>query len=627
MVPDVLSAVMEDSDVGSASDVPQSPSQSPSSDNNNNNYRQQQSPTSIRGQETWEQVNDARPVLPKASFFLGDVRDGIPMLNMQSSYLISSLSFTEKQVGTLFFVFGISQMLTMAPAGYFFDYTRNKIKWVIYAGAATSVLTVLTVALARPNGENLTWMIVMRMLQGGLSSILTPGFNSITLGIVGSTGFTHQVSRNKMMNHIGTAIVVGIGALIAYFLHPNDGMLFGVSPLACIGMIHYLLKIKPEHVDRDAARGLVIQSPTMTEYETLDEEWEQLHGGYSQEQPHSLETSPPGQSEISEKYLPPTLPYIQTEKFNNETLERGARALVSARSTNTMTDTSLQPSFNFLANEDLEKKNRRARTPLMVLRNPTFVIFTLVVFFFNLANSSVLPLVMQTLSVEDRQTNALLSSLCIIIGQSFMTFFAKICGDYSPIWGRKRLFVTGLFALPLRCFLLFCLEVAKDSAENPAEVQFINFLILSTQILDSVGAGIVMTLYILVTNDISGGTGRFSLLLGITTAAFGLGGTLSGYIGQALAQDFGYHYAFMVLGFMSLIPACIYLLFMPETLPDYAKPQPKKRRLLKIFRDLKAKASCSVPTDSPPRIEMVSLEQLEENSRRKTDFVQQTGEW
>eukprot|EP00978_Attheya_sp_CCMP212_P013703 scaffold34442_cov46-Attheya_sp.AAC.1 len=294
-----------------------------------------------------------------------------------------------------------------------------------------------------------------------------------------------------------------------------------------------------------------------------------------------------------------------------------------------MTDTSLQPSFNFLANEDLEKKNRRARTPLMVLRNPTFVIFTLVVFFFNLANSSVLPLVMQTLSVEDRQTNALLSSLCIIIGQSFMTFFAKICGDYSPIWGRKRLFVTGLFALPLRCFLLFCLELAKDSAEAPAEVQFINFLILSTQILDSVGAGIVMTLYILVTNDISGGTGRFSLLLGITTAAFGLGGTLSGYIGQALAQDFGYHYAFMVLGFMSLIPACIYLLFMPETLPDYAKPQPKKRRrLLKLFRELKAKASCSAPINgSPPRIEMVSFERLEENSGRKTEFVQQTGEW
>jgi hypothetical protein len=75
-VPDVLSAVMEDSDVGSASDYyPQSPS-------SDHHYRQEQSsPTSIRGQETWEQVNDARPVLPKASFFLGDVRDGIPMVS------------------------------------------------------------------------------------------------------------------------------------------------------------------------------------------------------------------------------------------------------------------------------------------------------------------------------------------------------------------------------------------------------------------------------------------------------------------------------------------------------------------------------------------------------------------
>ena len=91
-------------------------------------------------------------------------------------------------------------------------------------------------------------------------------------------------------------------------------------------------------------------------------------------------------------------------------------------------------------------------------------------------------------------------------------------------------------------------------------------MILSTQILDGVGAGVFGTMYILVTSDVSAGTGRFSLTLGLTTAAMSIGGTVSGYLGQALAQDHGYQNAFMILGFMACIPAVSYLVFMPETL-------------------------------------------------------------
>jgi MFS family permease len=96
-------------------------------------------------------------------------------------------------------------------------------------------------------------------------------------------------------------------------------------------------------------------------------------------------------------------------------------------------------------------------------------------------------------------------------------------------------------------------------------------LILSTQVLDGVGAGIFGTMYILVTSDISGGTGRFSLTLGLTTAAMSIGGTVSGYLGEALAQDLGYQKAFFILMFMSLAPALLYLFCMPETLPSLAK--------------------------------------------------------
>merc|ERR1712194_397162 len=74
------------------------------------------------------------------------------------------------------------------------------------------------------------------------------------------------------------------------------------------------------------------------------------------------------------------------------------------------------------------------------------------------------------------------------------------------------------------------------------------------------------TMYILVTSDVSAGTGRFSLTLGVTTAAMSIGGTVSGYLGQALAQDHGYQNAFMILGMFAVIPAAGYLVLMPETL-------------------------------------------------------------
>ena len=80
-----------------------------------------------------------------------------------------------------------------------------------------------------------------------------------------------------------------------------------------------------------------------------------------------------------------------------------------------------------------------------------------------------------------------------------------------------------------------------------------------------------VTMYILVTSDISGGTGRFSMTLGLTTAAMSIGGTVSGYLGEALAQDIGYMEAFFILAIMSLIPALVYLLFMPETLANFHK--------------------------------------------------------
>ena len=498
-----------------------------------------------------------------------------------------SKDFTEKQVGILFFVFGISQCIFIAPAGYFLDYSNNKITWVIWSSISISVLAVFTAILAKSEGANMWLMIILKFLQGTATAFLPPGFNGITLGIVGSTGFTHQVSRNKMMNHVGTALVVAVASLIAYFMYPNMGLLFITSPLACIGFIYHILRIKPADVNLDAASSLILKSPTMTEYETMDEQQEIAemmsqaegtdHGGVLFDE---------SQSEMDDefpKYNPPTEDNMEEEN-------------VIAIESTLKSEGTFSPSNINIANEILKKgktswsdfKQRRAESPFAVLIDRNLVCFTVIFFLFHLANSAILPLVMQSLAFDDTRQHLLMSGLCIMIAQTFMMFFAKISGDYSPIWGRKGLFLVALFSLPVRCGILVVLLTLKPNIITPTGIKILNGFMLSTQVLDAVGAGISGTLYIIVTNDISGGTGRFSLMMGVTSGAMCLGCTISGYIGQALAEDYGYRAAILILGLISLLPAFLYLFFMPETLPKYVKSAPlkRRRRLISLFLEI-----------------------------------------
>jgi MFS family permease len=171
---------------------------------------------------------------------------------------------------------------------------------------------------------------------------------------------------------------------------------------------------------------------------------------------------------------------------------------------------------------------------------------------------------MQTLAIGNGGVGILMSGMCISVAQVVMVSAAKICGTFSGKYGRKPLFLIGLGIVPIRSAILAGLLTLKGDNEATVWWQAIT---LSTQILDGVGAGTFGTMYILVTSDISGGTGRFGMTLGLTTAAMSIGGTVSGYLGQALAEDYGYLNAFWILCFMSIVPVALYYFCMPETLP------------------------------------------------------------
>jgi MFS family permease len=119
--------------------------------------------------------------------------------------------------------------------------------------------------------------------------------------------------------------------------------------------------------------------------------------------------------------------------------------------------------------------------------------------------------------------------------------------------GRKPLFMVGLLTLPIRCALII---LWKDSGDT---------WLLSTQILDGLGGGLCGLLHPYLVADITFGTGRFNVVMGVTASCFGLGATLSNYLGQVVVEQFGHVASLTGSLIISAIPIVLFT-FMPETL-------------------------------------------------------------
>ncbi len=450
---------------------------------------------------------------------------------MQSIFLIESKQYSEKEVGLMFFAFGIGQFIFQMPAGYLIDYLEHKRMLLGIAAIFTTLLTLATAVFASDDGGNLELMIIIKFIQGGITSLIPPCLNSITQGIVGSVGMTDQVAKNEMMHHWGTALLVMAASLMGYVLYPHLEALFFVSPIACIGVIYQLRKIKARYICHSAARGL-IETPVMS---------------------------------------------IKSTTSENDFLDLDSDYRIRFQPSFYCGCKSYSSDWDDIHSPRKSSQNvPKANSPLRIMRDRKLVSFLIICFTFNLANGTVLPLVMQTLAIDNGGAGILMSGSCIAIAQIFMEFSAEFCGEYSSVYGRKTIFISGIMTLCSRCVILAILLEFKDNENLSIPDLVIDLLILSTQILDGIGAGIFGTMSILVTCDLSIGTGRFSWMIGLTTAAISLGGTVSGYVGQALAQDYGYRDAFICLGLISLIPVLFYAFGVPETFLGEEEGEMKK---------------------------------------------------
>ncbi len=187
-----------------------------------------------------------------------------------------------------------------------------------------------------------------------------------------------------------------------------------------------------------------------------------------------------------------------------------------------------------------------------LLHNRGLLIFTACIVLWQFANAAMLPLVGEELSKGDPNFSTIFIASCIVVAQAVMVPVALLIGRQADQWGRKPLFLIGFAALPLRGLLFYLVQDPYWS--------------VAIQVLDGIGAGTFFVLFFIVVEDLTRGTGRYNLALGVTSAVWGFGAALSNTIAGYIVNFAGFGNAFLFLAACALAAFLLFLFAMPETL-------------------------------------------------------------
>ena len=187
-------------------------------------------------------------------------------------------------------------------------------------------------------------------------------------------------------------------------------------------------------------------------------------------------------------------------------------------------------------------------------KSPGLLTFGACLFLFQLANASVLPLVVEDLVYQGEKRSSLVVSALIVLPQIIVAVTAPWVGQWAKNWGRRPLLLIGFAALPIRA-LLFA------SVVDPT-------LVVGFQLLDGISGAALGVLTALVIADVTGGTGRFNLAQGIVGTASGIGASLGTTLFGVVAAGFGRTAVFLSIASVALLAVVILWFFMPETRPS-----------------------------------------------------------
>jgi MFS family permease len=186
-----------------------------------------------------------------------------------------------------------------------------------------------------------------------------------------------------------------------------------------------------------------------------------------------------------------------------------------------------------------------------VLSDRRLLAFAGCILLFQMANAAMLPLMGGILTMRASEWASTLIGACIVVPQLIVAGCAPWVGRRADSWGCKPLLLVCFAALALRG-VLFAFVL------NP-------YLVVVVQALDGVCAAILGVTLPLVVADITRGTGRFNLGLGIVGSAVGIGAALSTSLAGYVMDHFGRMAAFGGLASVAVCGLALLWLLLPET--------------------------------------------------------------
>jgi MFS family permease len=189
--------------------------------------------------------------------------------------------------------------------------------------------------------------------------------------------------------------------------------------------------------------------------------------------------------------------------------------------------------------------------PLALLRDRPILAFASCVFLFFLSNAAVVPTAIAAAAQSGAPFSAMMIAAFIIVPQLVVAAASLQVGRSAERIGRRPLLVLGFASLPLRAMLFAIFQ-------NPLTLFFV-------QPLEGLGAAVFGVMLPLIAADLTRGTGRYNLCLGLLGLVGTLGAAASTSFAGVVADLWGGSVAFWVLAVAGLAALTAVLWAMPET--------------------------------------------------------------
>jgi MFS family permease len=393
------------------------------------------------------------------------------------------IGWNEGSVGAALSLMGLTALLVQPLAGDWVDKATFDRRIFLAVASVVTALSASTILLVREGNTDHMVIFVSKVIEGVASSFIGPCLAALTLATFGPHHFDAVMASNILWGHIGSVVAAILAGGVAYLLYPQTKYCFlviGASALVAILFVQYL----PQG---DPLMGRGFQGKV-----AMDEDGHLEQLGEENDTENRLEkvADDPKASSYWEVFFDLKTGILCVTGFFFQYVQRARCNWVDRVIVATTDSHNALPQFCKrqcpTGSRRIDGWRRRWRSKevskYVFPRQSPFVRF-------------------RYISHARSLYEVPLIAGAIVTAQVTMAI-ATLVGDRLTEMGvgRKPLFIAGLLSLPIRCALIIWWKDAGDA------------FLLSTQVLDGIGGGLLGLLHPYLVADITFGTGRFNVV-------------------------------------------------------------------------------------------------------------------